>query len=103
MSLAHASTGRLVMQPLSLPVWQGNKTGTAHRVLAAVIADSSVGALFVEQGVWLVDNYYLPSLPERQKVVQAPNYHINLRVFTVWIRFSFIRALHHLQHIVVWC
>jgi len=47
MSLAHASTGRLVKEAASLPVWQGNKTGTAHRVLAAVRADRSVGALFV--------------------------------------------------------
>lgn len=70
-------------QPRSAAVWQGDRTGAAHRELAVVTDDRSVGALFVQQRVWMADNYFFPSLPGRQKVLQAPNYRENLRRFWV--------------------
>lgn len=75
-------------QPHSAAVWQRERTGAAHREVAVVTADGSVGTLFVQQGVWMADNYFFPSLPGRQKVLQAPNYHENLRSFLVQIWFS---------------
>lgn len=70
-------------QPGSAAVCQGDRAGAAHGELALGTADSSVGALFVRQGVWMADNCFFPSFPGRQKMLQAPNYHENSESFLV--------------------